>query len=169
MSSSKLIREDSPNVRSSTVHFRSLAVRCILAFQFARVLNSVRSSSPVYFLDSIFFTMFFAAILAKTISRTPGKSPHFAAENPSNLRFDPLVSNDCWQYIFGSRLPINSLPGGASHHDSLASKTINGAVAQLVRVLDCRSSGCGFEPRRRRFFLVGCVAKGFCNSIFRLF
>ena len=28
--------------------------------------------------------------------------------------------------------------------------TINGAVAQLVRVLDCRSSGCGFESRRRR-------------------
>ena len=26
-----------------------------------------------------------------------------------------------------------------------------GAVAQLVRVLDCRSSGCGFESRPRRF------------------
>jgi hypothetical protein len=25
-----------------------------------------------------------------------------------------------------------------------------GAVAQLVRVLDCRSSGCGFESRPRR-------------------
>jgi hypothetical protein len=28
---------------------------------------------------------------------------------------------------------------------------IFGAVAQLVRVPDCRSGGCGFEPRRRRF------------------
>ena len=28
----------------------------------------------------------------------------------------------------------------------------HGAVAQLVRVLDCRSSGCGFESRRRRLF-----------------
>ena len=27
-----------------------------------------------------------------------------------------------------------------------------GGVAQLVRVLDCRSSGCGFESRRPRFF-----------------
>ncbi len=26
-----------------------------------------------------------------------------------------------------------------------------GAVAQLVRALDCRSRGCGFEPRRPRF------------------
>ena len=26
-----------------------------------------------------------------------------------------------------------------------------GGVAQLVRVLDCRSSGCGFESRRPRF------------------
>jgi hypothetical protein len=25
-----------------------------------------------------------------------------------------------------------------------------GAVAQLVRVPDCRSGGCGFEPRQRR-------------------
>ena len=25
-----------------------------------------------------------------------------------------------------------------------------GAVAQLVRVPDCRSGGCGFEPRRPR-------------------
>ena len=28
-----------------------------------------------------------------------------------------------------------------------------GAVAQLVRVLDCRSSGCGFESRPGRFYL----------------
>ena len=28
---------------------------------------------------------------------------------------------------------------------------LHGAVAQLVRVPDCRSGGCGFEPRRRRF------------------
>src|SRR5262245_18132095 len=28
-----------------------------------------------------------------------------------------------------------------------------GAVAQLVRVPDCRSGGCGFEPRRPRFTL----------------
>jgi hypothetical protein len=27
---------------------------------------------------------------------------------------------------------------------------VHGAVAQLVRVPDCRSGGCGFEPRRRR-------------------
>ena len=27
----------------------------------------------------------------------------------------------------------------------------HGAVAQLVRAPDCRSGGCGFEPRRRRF------------------
>ena len=28
---------------------------------------------------------------------------------------------------------------------------LQGAVAQLVRALDCRSRGCGFEPRQRRF------------------
>ncbi len=27
---------------------------------------------------------------------------------------------------------------------------MQGVVAQLVRALDCRSRGCGFEPRRRR-------------------
>jgi hypothetical protein len=27
----------------------------------------------------------------------------------------------------------------------------DGGVAQLVRVPDCRSGGCGFEPRRPRF------------------
>jgi hypothetical protein len=31
--------------------------------------------------------------------------------------------------------------------------TNEGGVAQLVRVPDCRSGGCGFEPRRSRHFL----------------
>ena len=30
----------------------------------------------------------------------------------------------------------------------------NGVVAQLVRAPDCRSGGCGFEPRRPRFLRV---------------
>lgn len=31
-----------------------------------------------------------------------------------------------------------------------ARQSISGAVAQLVRVPDCRSGGCGFESRQRR-------------------
>ena len=34
-----------------------------------------------------------------------------------------------------------------------------GAVAQLVRVPDCRSGGCGFESRLRRSFETGKAVK----------
>ena len=34
-----------------------------------------------------------------------------------------------------------------------------GAVAQLVRAPDCRSGGCGFEPRRPRHFSMGMASE----------
>ena len=38
---------------------------------------------------------------------------------------------------------------------------IRGAVAQLVRVPDCRSGGCGFESRPPRFTIISCNARGY--------
>src|ERR1044072_1915606 len=35
---------------------------------------------------------------------------------------------------------------------ALQIRVSTGGVAQLVSVPDCRSGGCGFEPRRPRFF-----------------
>ena len=46
------------------------------------------------------------------------------------------------------RLPYKQDVGGSS--PSSPTKKKYGVVAQLVRVLDCRSSGCGFESRRLR-------------------
>ncbi len=41
---------------------------------------------------------------------------------------------------------------------------VRGVVAQLVRVPDCRSGGCGFEPRRPRFqgLASNFAGKAFC-------
>src|SRR4029079_16729040 len=44
-----------------------------------------------------------------------------------------------------------------------AGKVKSGRVAQLVRVPDCRSGGCGFEPRRARF---DCLMASPCGGAF---
>lgn len=44
-----------------------------------------------------------------------------------------------------------------------------GAVAQLVRALDCRSRGCGFEPRSRRLFLFSADPVGTSDFCFLTF
>ena len=42
-----------------------------------------------------------------------------------------------------------------------------GGVAQLVRVPDCRSGGCGFEPRRPRLLpFVGNMETPFYEGVF---
>src|SRR5688500_14697513 len=55
----------------------------------------------------------------------------------------------------GLRMLSDCLQSGADRHlrvgrCALKFKVSIGAVAQLVRVPDCRSGGCGFEPRRPR-------------------
>ena len=78
----------------------------------------------------------------------------------------PLAALTKAGYIFGSDLPIEVLRGaGGNLVQSIGSKKPMGlppdrhvlladpygAVAQLVRAPDCRSGGCGFDSRRRRF------------------
>src|SRR5262249_61877574 len=46
---------------------------------------------------------------------------------------------------------VSRLDKAAGENRLLDAKQDNGGVAQLVRVPDCRSGGCGFEPRRPRF------------------
>ena len=73
-------------------------------------------------------------------------------------------------HIFGSELPMNSLRGWLRFWDDDCSGTAAtrvlasslGAVAQLVRAPDCRSGGCGFDSRRRRFFFPGFTV--FCRA-----
>ena len=47
-----------------------------------------------------------------------------------------------------TRIPWTGLAGLSS--DAIIQDSNVGAVAQLVRALDCRSRGCGFDPRRPR-------------------
>src|ERR1700722_4062345 len=49
-------------------------------------------------------------------------------------------------------MPLKLEEGGAikNHRPSGHNRRGIGGVAQLVRVPDCRSGGCGFEPRRPR-------------------
>ena len=56
----------------------------------------------------------------------------------------PLVALLAVWYSFGTAVgPIRADRGSLEKP---------GAVAQLVRVPDCRSGGCGFESRPRRLF-----------------
>ena len=49
----------------------------------------------------------------------------------------------------GRQMP--AFPDASELSAPLRPLSLHGAVAQLVRALDCRSRGCGFEPRQRRF------------------
>ncbi len=84
-----------------------------------------------------------------------------SGRSSGSLRLPPEVTPNppvAASTFFPTRLAAS--PGWHIIQDSFAT----GAVAQLVRVLDCRSSGCGFESRRPRFFspeaLTTCGASG---------
>lgn len=68
----------------------------------------------------------------------------------------PLADQPIDGYIRRSGLPVKwQTESRCCRVGRMGGSSLSGAVAQLVRVLDCRSSGCGFESRRRRFFSAG--------------
>ena len=50
-------------------------------------------------------------------------------------------------------------------YSTSARQSVSGAVAQLVRVPDCRSGGCGFESRQRRLTALVNFCQGFFYAL----